>query len=263
MKNVQNSPLRIDDADVPIKRRRAVREAKEEDTQKKNIFGFLQENSEQIVVEKEKPAVHEEDDEDEFDFSFLTQKREELKDEEVAGEYSETPEASKKPEREAESKVTDAVQETIGSLSLLDRIHREITTYNERNTGVFLDTADFKYCDGVAKAAIKDDAMLLPIRKVYLNGMAVDFDRVGEVRIPEGVDVELDLGVSVVMPDNVELALSTAPEVERKFGVTVRSKTVLRRQDALFPIVVKMRVLDTIAYISKYHGVIEARFLPV
>lgn len=172
---------------------------------------------------------------------------------------------------EGETKFVDAETDEIvlkfepeqKEYSILERLRDVIDEYRNSDSGVFADTAKLRYCDGVSEAVIEDGELHLPIRKVYVGGKEVPFNSVGEVRIPPTTEIELDLGVSMVLPDGINLELSEISGVETKFGLSLKSKCILNRQDALFPIVVVMRPVDEVAYVNRYRSLIKARFVAV
>lgn len=148
--------------------------------------------------------------------------------------------------------------------SLLDRFKGVVAKYNTENSGVVSSEASIMYYDDtVSDVKMSNGEMLMPIRKVYLNGVEVPFDSLGEVRIPHGGEIEVDLGVSIAMPNGVNLQIDGVSELTKKFGLNLRNPLMLRRQETVHPIVVQLVAVDELAYISKYQSVVQAKFVTV
>lgn len=126
---------------------------------------------------------------------------------------------------------------------------------------VGLDSAKIQYADGVQAGVVHDAELYLPIRFVYVNGLAVPFDKVGEVHIQKDTRVEVDFGTSFVLPAGVAISMSMVPECEQKFGLMLISDSVISGKDSLFTLVAEFKALDDIAYVSKFRSVVKIRFV--
>lgn len=165
----------------------------------------------------------------------------------------------------AEERVQEfQVIEPVEKDSLLGKLCRVIEHFNASDTNVYSEAISVKYSgDGIADVTVKNHSLILPLDKVYLGGRAKEWNRVDEVNIPMDSEVEIDLGISVIMPDNVVLEINGVPELTSKFGLALKEPIRLRRQEAIFPIVVKAVAVDDLAYVQKHQSLFRAQIIPV
>ena len=142
---------------------------------------------------------------------------------------------------------------------ILSKLEKSVAAKVQLPVG--LDSAEIQYADGVQAGTVQDAELYLPVRFVYVNGLAVPFDKLGEVHIPRDAKVEVDFGTSFVLPTGVAVCMSTVPGCEQKFGLKLVSDPVINGKDALFTLVAEFEALDDIAYVSKFKSVVKIRFV--
>lgn len=150
------------------------------------------------------------------------------------------------------------------AVRITEKLVTAVTEYMRLNSGVYGEDATVRYCDGVKSIVVANNEMRLPVRRVYVNGIVMPFNSLGEVRVPNGVEVEVDFGVSVVMPDGFGIELHTIDGVDKQYGLSLAEPVVsINRQEALYPIVAKFKVLDGLAYVNKACSLVAAKFVSV
>lgn len=150
--------------------------------------------------------------------------------------------------------------------SLLRRVQNVIAIYNSRNSGVASEDIQVRYYhDNMSEVLTTEDGrLILPNQRIYYRGFTEEWDRVNEVRIPNGAEFELDLGIGIFLPDGYELELAGVRELRTKYELELVDGVVhLSRQNAMFSIVVPMRAVGDMSYIQKHKSLIQARLVRV
>lgn len=154
-----------------------------------------------------------------------------------------------------------------GTNSVLSKLRKAIAGYNDSNDGVFSSDIEFTLAEDTPGFEVTLDSnglLRLPNHQVYVNGVKVDWDRTHEYKLSSGKEIELDLGVSIHLPDGYGLELTGVKDIRSKFGLEIVGSMVqMKRQDCLFPIVVRLRGVDDLAYVQKYQSLILARVVTV
>ena len=97
-----------------------------------------------------------------------------------------------------------------------------------------------------------------PIKQVFVNGRKRNFNSVHEVRLKRDDKVELDLGVSAVVPKGYVLEFRNVENSKTKFGIEVPAGTAVGAHDALYPIVVQVNPVDDLAYVCQNRSIVRA-----
>lgn len=150
--------------------------------------------------------------------------------------------------------------------SLLRRVQNVIAIYNSRNSGVASEDIQVRYYhDNMSEVLTTEDGrLILPNQRIYYRGFTEEWDRVNEVRVPNGAEFELDLGIGIFLPDGYELELAGVRELRTKYELELVDGVVhLSRQNAMFSIVVPMRAVGDMSYIQKHKSLIQARLVRV
>lgn len=150
--------------------------------------------------------------------------------------------------------------------SLLRRVQNTIAIYNSRNSGVASEDIQVRYYhDNMSEVLTTEDGrLILPNQRIYYRGFTEEWDRVNEVRVPNGAEFELDLGIGIFLPDGYELELAGVRELRTKYELELVDGVVhLSRQNAMFSIVVPMRAVGDMSYIQKHKSLIQARLVRV
>lgn len=150
--------------------------------------------------------------------------------------------------------------------SLLRRVQNVIAIYNSRNSGVASEDIQVRYYhDNMGEVLTTEDGrLILPNQRIYYRGFTEEWDRVNEVRVPNGAEFELDLGIGIFLPDGYELELAGVRELRTKYELELVDGVVhLSRQNAMFSIVVPMRAVGDMSYIQKHKSLIQARLVRV
>lgn len=152
------------------------------------------------------------------------------------------------------------------SSSVFNRLSNAISDYNDKNTGIFSDDVSVRYEDdnSIAVKITSDGRMCLPNRRLFKEGHVVPWDFVNEIRIQKGMEVELDLGVSFLLPNHYALEIFGISDMRNKYGVElVNGVQRLNRQTAMQPITLVLRALDDLAYVQHYQSIVQARLVQV
>ena len=150
--------------------------------------------------------------------------------------------------------------------SLLRRVQNVIAIYNSRNSGVASEDIQVRYYhDNMSEVLTTEDGrLILPNQRIYYRGFTEEWDSVNEVRVPNGAEFELDLGIGIFLPDGYELELAGVRELRTKYELELVDGVVhLSRQNAMFSIVVPMRAVGDMSYIQKHKSLIQARLVRV
>ena len=150
--------------------------------------------------------------------------------------------------------------------SLLRKVQNTIAIYNSRNSGVTSEDIQVRYYhDNMNEVLTTEDGrLILPNQRIYYRGFTEEWDRVNEVRVPNGAEFELDLGIGIFLPDGYELELAGVRELRTKYELELVDGVVhLSRQNAMFSIVVPMRAVGDMSYIQKHKSLIQARLVRV
>lgn len=163
----------------------------------------------------------------------------------------------------AEETVAEEVVDnsSVSGNSILEKLVSVAQEYQKLDAGVASNEVSVRYCDGVKSGYIKNSELYLPIRMVYVNGLARPFDSVGEVKVPMGAKVEVDFGTSFALTGGIGIQMTAVDDCENKFGLRLKSKECIRRQEALFPLVAEFEVVDEIAYVSKFQSIAHVKFV--
>lgn len=152
------------------------------------------------------------------------------------------------------------------SFSVLEKVRRSVGNFTKMNNGVTSDDVEIRYAEDELEPVdvLKDGTLLLPNRRVYLGPMVQPWDSMSEVRIPRGQEVELDVGVSFLLPENYALEVYGADSMCDKHGLVLSDgKVLMSRQEAYFPIVLKVKAISDVSYISKLGKVVQCRLVPL
>lgn len=150
--------------------------------------------------------------------------------------------------------------------SLLRKVQNTIAVYNSRNSGVTSEDIQVRYYhDDMNEVLTTEDGRLIfPNQRIYYRGFTEEWDRVNEVRVPNGAEFEVDLGIGIFLPDGYELELAGVRELRTKYELELIDGVIhLSRQNAMFPIVVQMRAIGDMAYVQKHKSLIQARLVRV
>lgn len=139
---------------------------------------------------------------------------------------------------------------------------KSIETFQKLNTGLCVTDVEISYnADDVSKIELlRDGSILLPNQRVYFGPIAEDWDSLFEVRVPRGKECELELGVHFALPDNYAIEFSGNDLMRDKHGLELADgKVLLTRQEALLPIVIRLRSISDVSYIAKYSKIIQCK----
>ena len=157
------------------------------------------------------------------------------------------------------------MQGKLDGLPVIKKIQRAISLYNSKNGGACANDIVIRYStDSLPQATVTDGGTLaLPNCRVFSAGRVVEWDQINELRVPKGETVELDLGVSILLPDFYELELVSVHNLRAKYGLMMQQPVSVSRQDAMFPLTVTLKAVEDLAYIQKFQSIIQARVIRV
>ena len=159
-------------------------------------------------------------------------------------------------------KVSESCVITKGNI--FDRLENITDSYNSRNAGVCSEDVVVNYFDESVKVSVQDTGVItMPNSVVYINGFKRDWDKVNETRVGKDDIIELDLGVGFSIPDGYELMISGVKDLQSKYGLVIEQEDKIIRQAALFPIVIRLKAINDVAYIQKYRSIINATFVKI
>ena len=170
-------------------------------------------------------------------------------------EDKESEEIFTEPEESSKGVISEGENEIY---SILARLQNVVENYNKGDCNYESENISIRYAAGVREIKVEDGWMYFPIRRVYVNGSAVKFDTVDEVRLKSGDKIELDLGVSIVIPKGYILEFKNVENAKTKFGIEIPEGTVVRAPDAIFNIVVPVIPIDDLAYVCKNRSIVRA-----
>lgn len=142
---------------------------------------------------------------------------------------------------------------------LLGRLRNAVIAYGKRNSGVFSNDIVVKYVDdSLNKVQVEGGVLLLPCYKIFVNGKNREWDSVGEIRLSKDDEkIEIELGVTLSVPDNCVIRISEPIDSQDKFGLKVK-QTVLNRQDALWRITLCAEAVRNCVYVQKKNFLLRA-----
>lgn len=157
------------------------------------------------------------------------------------------------------------MQGKLDGLPVIKKIQRAISLYSSKNGGACANDIVIRYStDSLPQATVTDGGTLaLPNCRVFSAGRIVEWDQINELRVPKGETVELDLGVSILLPDFYELELVSVHNLRAKYGLMMQQPVNVSRQDAMFPLTVTLKAVEDLAYIQKFQSIIQARVIRV
>lgn len=157
------------------------------------------------------------------------------------------------------------MQGKLDGLPVIEKLQRVIALYNSRNGGACADDITIKYSDDslLQVDMTANGTLTLPNYRVFSDGRMVEWDNINELRIPKGATVELDLGVSILLPDFYELELISVHDLRTKYGLMMQQPVKVSRQNAMFPLTVILTAVEDLAYIQKFRSIIQARIVRV
>lgn len=102
--------------------------------------------------------------------------------------------------------------------------------------------------------------ILLGNARVYgKDGMPKKWNKIFEVPMHCGEEIELDLGVHFEIPDGYGVELYAREELSTKFGLEVISKLYFDPKLAALPITVRLRACKNTSYLAKFQKVFVAK----
>ena len=100
----------------------------------------------------------------------------------------------KTPEKPVEERNVNESQD------ILLKLGRAVNRYADPYCGFECETVSLRYASGVNEVKVDNGWIYFPIKQVFVNGRKRNFNSVHEVRLKRDDKVELDLGVSAVVP---------------------------------------------------------------
>lgn len=153
---------------------------------------------------------------------------------------------------------TDMVEKSKESQDILSKLDRAVKKYVNPQNGFECETISLRYASGVSEVKVDNGWIYFPIKQVFVNGRKSNFNNVHEVRLKRNDRVELDLGVSAVIPRGYALEFRNVENAKTKFGIEVPDGTVIRAQDALYSMVVPVNPIDDLAYVCQNRSIVRA-----
>lgn len=151
-----------------------------------------------------------------------------------------------------------------GARKVFRRLGAAVAEHHRKNSGIYGDGVEVRYEENGSLPVdiFEDGTMMIPIRRVFVNGILEDWDPVNEIKVQRELEFELDTGVSFLLPNHYELEITEVPGVREKYGLRmVGGVQRLNRQTALHPIVVVMTACEDLAYVQRFQGVVRARLV--
>ncbi|MEY8334665.1 hypothetical protein AALB53_16395 [Lachnospiraceae bacterium 47-T17] len=142
--------------------------------------------------------------------------------------------------------------------TVLERLENAVNTYNSKvrselsSTDVNIIFDDDKHKD-IVIVDPTTHKFLLPNGHVYVNGKQKAWNLVHEIRVQKYSKVELDFGISILLPAGFGLELKPVTECGTKFGLGVAEDKVLyNAQEAAEGISVTLYGCTDASYIAEY-----------
>lgn len=165
------------------------------------------------------------------------------------------------PVRE-DAAIPDSKSTATHNTSVSDKVIRSVQNFLKLNSGLSTDDVEIRYTsDDIEQVELlKDGGILLPNKRVYFGPIEEAWDELSEVRVPRGKELELELGVSFILPDNFALEFLSTDLMRDKHGLELADgKVLLTRQEAFLPVVLKLRSVSDVSYVSKFGKIVQCR----
>lgn len=153
---------------------------------------------------------------------------------------------------------TDGIKKSKESQDIISKLDRAVKKYVDPQNGFKCETISLRYASGVNEVKVDNGWIYFPIKQVFVNGRKSNFNNVHEVRLKRNDRVELDLGVSAIIPRGYVLEFRNVENAKTKFGIEVPDGTVIRAQDALYSMVVPVNPIDDLAYVCQNRSIVRA-----
>lgn len=102
----------------------------------------------------------------------------------------------------------------------------------------------------------------LPNVNVYKCGIREEWNSVHEIRVSKGAIVELDFGMSILVPNGFAVELRETPECREKYGLSVvGSALMLTPEAAARGVSVRLQGCSDMAYLAEYRPIFTARII--
>lgn len=184
----------------------------------------------------------------------LQEREEEEEEEEEEFLLDATPEPmEEEPEPEPEYKPDLTGDNIIATLAHVTDYYNQFSADGDEKSslGIYYESSNIR------NVTLDDHELILPISRVYVDGVLQQWDDAFEVKLPADAKVEVETGVHLAIPEQFDLAVEIDDFSKEKFVVDLKTTSVSSK-DAMAGIIIEL-VPHNGAYLSQFGKVIRCQ----
>lgn len=184
----------------------------------------------------------------------LQEREEEEEEEEFLLDATPEPmEEESEPEPEPEYKPDLTGDNVIATLAHVTDYYNQFSADGDEKSslGIYYESPEIR------NVTLDDHELILPISRVYVDGVLQQWDDIFEVKLPADAKVEVETGVHLAIPEQFDLAVEIDDFNKEKFEVDLKTTSVTSK-DAMAGIIIEL-IPHNGAYLSQFGKVIKCQ----